>query len=95
MPKFKIEDVQLKEVTLENPLEIPRVTKREDGGVDVFLALSAEQTYVLLEFAIMSLVSHGFVKVIDQEPREASQAQTAEQETPQDGTIVTAGEQLH
>jgi hypothetical protein len=95
--QYKIQDIETEKISRETPLTISRVHRRSDGGVDVFLALSAEQTYVLLEYALMSLTANGFVKILEVEQREQDKTpQSAEGQGPQEeATTVTIGKQIH
>ena len=69
--------------TRENPLLINRVKKNDkNGGLDFTLSLSKEQTYVLLNFAIMFLASQGLAQFVDSE-------------TIPEGQEVILGDQIH
>lgn len=54
------------DLTEEAPLVINRVSRRKDGGVDITIPLNNEQTYILLEFAIMALTAQGLVVIQEQ-----------------------------
>jgi len=86
--------------TPEKPMIIERVRATGDGGIEFIMSLTKEQTYVLVNFAVMALISQGLAVFAD-EPAPASQedspsedakaAETA-QETNQE---ITLGKQLH
>ena len=68
----------------ESPIVINRIAKNEKGGIDYVLSLSADQTYILLNFAVMFLMSQGLLMF-------------AHIETPPEETeeTITLGNQLH
>ena len=70
----------------ENPLVLNRIQKNnETGGIDLVLALSMEQTYVLLQFAIMFLMSQGL----------AMFAPPTEPEKEEESPTIELDKQLH
>ena len=80
--------------TKENPMIIERLRGTPDGGVEFIMSLSKEQTYVLVNFAVMALIGQGLAIFQDEPaPQEANEdakaAETASEES------VTIGEQLH
>lgn len=56
---------QVTELTQEEPLQVSRIHRRTDGGVDVLISLSKEQSYVLINFALTFLAAQGLVLFTD------------------------------
>ena len=72
-----------------NPLIIERIKKNnETGGLDVVLNLSLEQTYVLLQFAIMFLMSQGLAMFAP-----VAETQEKKEDTPE--PTIVLDKQLH
>lgn len=88
MTTITIKDPEITQFSKENPLVLDRIIKRQDGGTDVILALTKEQQYVLLEFAIMALTANGLARIQDE--HEASK-----EAGPEEAEEVVKGEQVH
>lgn len=98
--KTQIPEVNTTVISKENPLIIDRLSRRVDGGIDIVLGLSKEQTFFLLDYAIMALCSLGLARVVDsmdlsEESKPDTQQSEDSQESPQETGPVTLGSQIH
>lgn len=80
--------------TKESPMIIDRLRGREDGGVEFIMSLSREQTYVLVNFAVMALISQGLA-VFNDESEASPEEQLKQAEEPAAETEVKLGKQIH
>ena len=81
--------------TEDKPMVIERLRSTQDGGIEFVMSLTKEQTYVLVNFAVMALVGQGLAVFHDEPEEEVATPQPAEAapETPQED--LTIGKQLH
>lgn len=70
--------------TKEQPIIVNRIQKNDKGGIDYMLSLTADQTYILLNFAVMFLMSQGLLMFANVE---VGPEQTEE--------TITLGKQIH
>ena len=78
--------------TPTNPMVIPRIRKNSQDGVDVVLSLSQEQTYVLVNFAIMMLTSQGLAVFTEVEDKKEAEQQA---NLVQPGDEINIEKQIH
>jgi len=77
----------------DKPMVIERLRATKEGGVEFVLSLTKEQTFVLINFAVMALVGQGLAVFHDEPPAPAETPQSAEENTPEQE--LTLGKQLH
>lgn len=79
--------------TAEKPMVIERIRANREGGIEFVMSLTKEQTYILVNFAVMALVSQGLA-VFQDEPEPEAKAEETPQEAPKEENL-TLGKQLH